>query len=210
MFAGKPIIGIVGGVGSGKSHVAGLFGELGCLVINSDEQVSQVYRLREVQDTLREWWGPSILLPDRQVNRSAIARIVFADPVQLRRLESLLHPRVAELRDQAMAARAQDPATLAYIWDAPLLIEAGLAPRCDAIVFVDAPPEQRLRRVQSTRGWTEAQWLAREKSQLPLDNKRKIAKYMVCNAADADNEVRRQVREVLSCILAEVRRYCTG
>lgn len=210
MFAGKPIIGIIGGVGSGKSHVAGLFGELGCLVINSDEQVSQVYKLREVQDTLREWWGPSILLPDRRVNRSAIARIVFADPVQLRRLESLLHPRVAELRDQAMAARAQDPATLAYIWDAPLLIEAGLAPRCDAIVFVDAPPEQRLRRVQSTRGWTEAQWLAREKSQLPLDNKRKIAKYMVCNAADADNEVRRQVREVLSCILAEVRRYCTG
>ena len=106
-----------------------------------------------------------------------------------------------------MAAHAFDPQVLAYVWDTPLLLEAGLAPQCDAIVFVDAPPAERLRRVQATRGWTDQDWHAREKSQLPLDNKRRIAKYIVQNTADLDDEVRSQVREVLSRILAEVRRY---
>jgi dephospho-CoA kinase len=206
MFANKPIIGIIGGIGSGKSFVANLFGQLGCLVLNSDDQVSVAYQLPEVQATLRSWFGPSIFDSDGKLNRKSLAAIVFRDPAQLRRLEGLLHPLVGQLRDRAMAAHAHDPQVLAYIWDTPLLLEADLARHCDAIVFVDAPPEIRLRRVQSTRHWSEREWLEREKSQLPLDNKRKIAKYIIRNAADADDEVRSQVREVFSRILAEVRR----
>jgi dephospho-CoA kinase len=206
MFDGKPIIGIIGGIGSGKSYVANLFGQLGCLVINSDDQVSLVYQLPEVQTTLRSWWGPSAFLPNGQINRHGIAAIVFNDPGQLRRLEALLHPLVGQLRDQTMAAHVHDVKIAGFIWDTPLLVEAGLARQCDAIVFVATPPEERLRRVQVSRGWTVAQWVAREKSQLPLDNKRRIAKYTICNTAAADEEVRRQVREVLSRILAEVGR----
>lgn len=200
MFEGKPIIGIVGGIGSGKSFVASLFGELGCLVINSDEQVRQAYQREDVRATLRDWWGNAVFNPDGTVNRAAIARRVFADPAERRRLEQLLHPLVDRMRDELMAAAGNNPAVVAFIWDTPLLVEAGLSGRCDALVYVDTPAGIRLERVAKTRGWSEIEWAEREKSQSPLDKKRKMAKYTVRNAAGAD-EVRRQIREVLSRIL---------
>lgn len=206
MFANKPIIGIVGGIGSGKSHVARMFGELGCLVSNADQLVTLAYQREDVKQTLKTWWGGEIFDERGNVNRAAVAGKVFANPEQLRRLEGLLHPLVAQMRDQAMAAAANDPCVLAYVWDIPLLVEVGLAERCDAVVFVDAPDEDRFQRVQRTRGWSREEWTRREKSQLPLDKKRRIANYMVRNAADADDEVRGQVREVLSRILAGVGR----
>jgi len=100
-----------------------------------------------------------------------------------------------------MSAAANDPQVVAYVWDTPLLFEAGLATQCDAVVFVDAPIEQRVRRVRETRGWDEAELLRRQKSQWPLDKKRRISDYVVTNTADADY-ARGQVREVLSRILA--------
>src|SRR5688572_9492270 len=98
MYCGKPIIGLVGGIGSGKSFVARLFGELGCLVVDSDAQVTQAYRDPKVGETIRGWWGDQVLHPDGTVNRSAIAGRVFADPEQKRRLEGLLHPMVHAAR----------------------------------------------------------------------------------------------------------------
>src|SRR6266478_6420926 len=98
MFAGKPIIGIAGGIGSGKSFVAGLLGELGCEVIDSDAQVRAAYGEPEVRQTLREWWGESVIGADGSPDRAGIARRVFGDPLERKRLEGLLHPRVAALR----------------------------------------------------------------------------------------------------------------
>lgn len=200
MFAGKPIIGILGGIGSGKSFVARAFGEYGCLVINSDEQVREAYLREEVRAVLRQWWGAEAFNPDGSVNRSAIARRVFANEQERRRLEQLLHPLVGRMRDELMRAAADDPRVVAYVWDTPLLVEAGLAEQCDDLVFVETPPQQRLERVHQTRGWSESEWAQRENSQTPLDRKREMAKYMVRNTAGAD-EVRVQVRDVLSRIL---------
>ena len=205
MFAGKPIIGIVGGIGSGKSFVSRAFAEEGCLVINSDEQVARAYERDDVKKALVEWWGPGVIDAQGSVVRSAIARRVFADAGDRRRLEALIHPLVAEMRDAAMRSAAGDPAVRAFVWDTPLLIEAGLARHCDAVVFVDASEAVRKRRVMENRGWTEADWAAREKSQMALDKKRELANYIVRNTAGADDEVRSQVREVLSRILADVR-----
>lgn len=206
MFAGKPVIGVIGGVGSGKSHVARMFGQLGCLVIDSDELIASAYQREDVKNTLRAWWGPDVLDRQGQVIRSTVARKVFNHPAERQRLETLLHPVEAEMRQQIMRDRAGDEQVRAYVWDTPLLVEAGLAGRCDAVVFVDAPDEVRFERVQRARGWSRAEWESREKSQLPLDKKRKIANDIVWNTSDADDEVRDQVREVLSRILAEVRR----
>src|SRR5438552_2065527 len=119
MFCGKPIIGITGGIGSGKSFVASLFGELGCLVIDSDAQVSAAYELPEVKESLRQWWGDEVFDGKGAIVRPAIARRVFADPVERRRLEGLLHPIVGRMRDEAMAAAANDPKVRAYVWDIP-------------------------------------------------------------------------------------------
>jgi dephospho-CoA kinase len=207
MYRGKPIIGLVGGIGSGKSFVAKLFGEFGCLVVDSDAQVTQAYRDPAVVETIRGWWGDDVLHPDGTVNRSAIAARVFAEPAEKRRLEGLLHPMVHSARERQMRAGAEDPQVLAYVWDTPLLLEAGLGPQCDAIVFVDAPPRARLARVRSRSRWDEAELLRREKSQMPLDTKRGLSDYVVTNAADAGagpsalTDLREQVRRVLSQIL---------
>jgi dephospho-CoA kinase len=104
-----------------------------------------------------------------------------------------------------MEQRGDDPQVLAFVWDTPLLFETGLNQQCDAVVFVEAAPAVRANRVFSGRGWSEAEWIRREKLQQPLDMKRKISDYVIVNTAEADAakaEVRRQVREILSLILA--------
>jgi dephospho-CoA kinase len=202
LFHGKPIIGITGGIGSGKSMVARMFGDIGCMVIDADEQVRRVYRDPDVIWELRQWWGADVVGPAGELNRKKVADIVFNDPGQKATLEGLLHPRVAELRQKRMLEGLDDPQIQAYIWDTPLLLEAGLRPQCDAVVFVESPFSQRLERVHHSRQWDEVELRRREKSQWPLDKKREISDYIVDNTADADY-VRGQVREVLFRILAK-------
>ena len=196
----KPIIGIAGGIGSGKSFVAGLFGELGCLVISSDEQVRDAYRDPRVLATLRQWWGDEALTPAGEVNKRVVAQRIFASPAERQRLERLLHPMVNEARERVMASGWRDPAVVAFVWDTPLLFETGLHEKCDTVVFIEAPQSVRLARVQATRGWDAGELGRRENSQMPLDTKRKLSEYVVENTADAD-VVRGQVRAVLSRIL---------
>jgi len=206
MFSGKPIIGLVGGIGSGKSYVAEMFADEGCLVIDSDKAVTEAYQRADVREKLRQWWGGAIVLPNGQVNRKEIAGRVFNDEQQRRRLEGLIHPIVAELRDQQMQLAANDASVLAYVWDTPLLLEAGLGRQCDAIIYVDAPEPERIERVRRTRGWDAQELRRREKLQMPLDKKLDMANDIVRNTAGADEEVRNQVRKVLSRILAGIRR----
>jgi len=201
VFAGKPIIGLAGGIGSGKSTVAELLGEMRCLVLSADEHVRDAYRDPAVVARLRQWWGDSIADPSGELDRKAVARIVFENSEEKKRLENLVHPIVAVKRNEAMRAAADDAQVLAYVWDTPLLFEAGLADQCDAIVFVEASPAHRLERVLRTRGWDEAELLRRQKLQWPLDKKAAISDHVLTNTADADY-ARGQVRDVLSLILA--------
>lgn len=222
MFENIPIIGIVGGVGSGKSFVAKLFGELGCLVISSDEQVTQAYTLPEVRRQVAAIWGDDLFDADGVLNRKRLAAKVFTSPEDRRRLEALIHPVVARLRDDVMrSAAASTVRPVAFVWDTPLLFEAGLADRCDAVVFVDASEAVRQHRVQQTRGWEPGELARRENSQTPLDKKRARSHYVITNEAEeagsltapdghatepnpTDHAVglRRQVRSVLNQILA--------
>lgn len=205
MFRGnvrKPIIGIIGGIGSGKSFVAQLFGELGAMVINSDELVHAVYARDDVKSTLREWWGDGVFREDGSVDRRAIAKRVFTDVEQRRELERLVHPLVNRERERLMESAKDDGSVTAYVWDTPLLVETGLHRLCDAVVFVDAPVDVRLARV-SGRGWDEAELVRRENSQMPLDNKRQISDYVISNAADAAS-ARSQVRLVFSRIKPKI------
>lgn len=200
MFDGKPIIGIVGGIGSGKSFVAKIFGELGCLVIDSDALVRLAYGDPAIRAVLRKWWGDEVFNADMSVNRSAIAAKIFATPHMRELLEQLLHPWVDGQRKLLMQKAVGDAQVLAFVWDTPLLMESGLNSQCDAVVFVDAPEEVRLQRVQRSRGWDEGEMERREKSQMPLDKKREISDYVVVNTAEADR-LRGQIREILFQIL---------
>jgi dephospho-CoA kinase len=200
VFAGKPIIGIVGGIGSGKSTVAQMFGDLGCLVIDSDQQIAQLYRDQGVQKQLQNWWGADAIGPDGRPDRSAIARIIFDDPSQRLRLQNLLFPKVARMRRDRMQSAASDPQVRAFVWDTPLLIEAGLVGDCDAVVFVHSEEADRLARLGRARSWKPQELSRREKLQAPLDKKRQISDYVIENTADA-GFARGQVRLVLSRIL---------
>ena len=207
MFAGIPIIGIAGGIGSGKSHVARLFGEVGCAVIDSDGQVHEAYKDPALMQTLRQWWGDEFLNPDGSINRSAVAKKIFGSPAERRRLEALVHPIVARARERKMLQVVESAngwaQPLAFVWDTPLLFEAGLREACDAVVFVDAPPEVRLQRVATARGWDSEELTRRENSQLPLDKKKNLSDDVISNAAEAE-DLRNQVRQVLSRILTRL------
>lgn len=199
----KPIIGLVGGIGSGKSLVARQLASLGCGVIDAD----QLARAALEQDPatrakLVQWWGPKALKPDGQVDRAAVGRIVFDQPLQRRRLEDLLHPLVHAGRRRLRAQFQSDPTIVAIVEDTPLLMEKGLDRECDVIIFVSAPTPQRLQRLALSRGWTAEELARREKTQLPLDIKARRADYVIENSAGED-ECLRHVRRVLSQILQD-------
>lgn len=197
--ADLPVIGLAGGIGSGKSEVARIFESLGCFVIDSDKQARAALDRPEVRDQLIRWWGRAILKDSGEVDRSEIARIVFADARERRRLESLVHPLVrarrAELIADALARRA-----VAAVIDAPLLFEAGVDQECDAVVFVDTPRDLRLKRLRQSRGWSEAELERREQAQMRLDEKRRRSSYIIANTGDRE-VLARQVEQVLADVL---------
>jgi dephospho-CoA kinase len=186
-----PVIGLCGGIGAGKSAVASILADLGCLVIDSDQRARAALDRPDVRDQLVAWWGDGVLAPDGRVDRSRVARIVFSDPRERARLEALVHPIVRQDRAamiaEASAVSGNAPARFrAIVIDAPLLFEAGLDRECDTIIFVDAPADQRLRRVQASRGWSAEELARREAAQWPLERKRAASAHVVNNADGAD------------------------
>ena len=181
---GAPVIGLAGGIGSGKSAVAHCLAELGCTVSNADEVVKRLLGQSDVRDVLVQWWGTGILDAHGNVDRRSVARIAFADDRQRARLEAFLHPLVDERQVQQFTRAAEKGNVQAFVIDAPLLFEAGLDRRCRAVIFVDAPRSARLRRVGETRGWDEAELDRREKSQWPLDTKRQRSDHVIVNSGD--------------------------
>ncbi len=180
--AAPVVLGIAGGIGSGKSKVAGLFGDLGWLVIDFDAEIRKALSTIAVRDTLVDWWGDRVLDDDGNLDRKAVASIVFADESERKRLEGLLHPMVLLTREEAQRM-ARESGAPGIILDAPLLFESGQDEACDAVVFVDAPFETRLTRVREHRGWSEDDLRTREASQLPVEEKRARSRFVVGNPA---------------------------
>lgn len=202
MQRSKPIIGLCGGIGSGKSRVAEEFAKLGCMVVDSDRLNHEVLQTPQVQAALREWWGPQIVRPDGTTDRARIAEIVFRDEEARRRLESLVHPLIGARREAMIRRGLEDPRVRAIILDSPLLFESGLDHLCDRIVFVDADEPARLRRVQAARHWDAAQLRERERRQQPIEHKRSRADYVVDNNGPAE-ALGKQVAEILRQVTSE-------
>lgn len=196
------MIGIVGGIGAGKSTVARLFAAEGCGVIDSDAIAKRALRDAAVREQLVEWWGEGILDERGQVDRKAVAGRVFNDERALKQLESVVHPRVHAERKRLRQRYFDDPKVRAVVEDTPLLYEAGLDGECDLVIFVDVDRETRLQRLGLERGWSTKNLDEREKNQLPLDIKRQRADYVVANDA-GEQEAISHVRRVLSEIFQE-------
>jgi dephospho-CoA kinase len=191
------VVGLIGGVGSGKSTIAMRLAEhLRVRVLNADAAGHQALTHKHVQDQLRRRFGDHIFTPDGEVRRERLAALVFGEDVAQRQarhdLEEIVHPEIrAELKRQLELAQQQGDADVILI-DAALLLEARWNELCDAVVFVDAPYEQRLARVQASRGWTADELQRRELSQMPVADKRAAADFVVNNSGLID-EAERQL-----------------
>jgi len=196
----KPVVGVTGGIGAGKSMVAELFGALGAAVIDADQMAHRQLEEPSVREVLRGWWGDRICRADGGIDRAVVASIVFDAPAELRRLEELVYPRMAEERRRLLAAFDADDAVRAVVLDTPKLYEAGVDKICDAVVFVDADLELRVRRVTAYKGWTRDELARREKTMEALDKKRARADYVVTNQSGTE-DLRVQVERVFEAVL---------
>jgi len=198
------VIGLVGGIGSGKSTVAKAFAELGCAVSDSDKAGAEVLKRAEITKELESWWGDEVLDDSGQIDRKKVARIVFRDREQRDRLEKLVHPLIHADRKALIEKCRSDGGIRAVIVDAPLLYEAGVDSECDAVIFVQTPKRIRAQRVQESRGWDESELDRREKAQMGLEHKRDRADHIVTNGGSLD-DLLAQVTRILDEIEQSLR-----
>jgi dephospho-CoA kinase len=181
----KPrIVGILGGIASGKSLAAAQLVKLGAGLLDADAAGHEVLKRDDVRQAIRVRWGDAVFDAAGHVVRPALARLVFADSpkgrADLEHLEQITHPLIGELL-QARAAEMAVAGVPLIVLDAPVMLKAGWDKLCDKILFIDAPRDQRLARALS-RGWTEAEFAAREARQEPVDEKRRRADFVVDNS----------------------------
>lgn len=174
------LIGLTGGVASGKSTVAKLFKDCGAVVIDADALARQVVQPGKPawRDIIR-LYGKQVVEADRTLNRPALAHIVFRDPRKLRALSRIIHPRVAREQSRLTRDLAKKDPNVMIVYDVPLLFEAGVEKRVDRIIVVVADRETQITRLQRRNHLTRAEALRRIRSQLPLAQKSKRADYLL-------------------------------
>jgi dephospho-CoA kinase len=178
------VIGIVGGIASGKTLVTGQFRQLGAEVVEADRLGHAVLEEPEVRQALVERWGDEVLDGQGRIDRKAVARRVFGSTPraagELAFLERMTHPRIG-LRLCRIVNEWASRNVPVVVLDAPVLFEAGWDEFCDKIVFVETPRTVRQQRARQ-RGWTDDEFAAREAAQESLDEKRKRADWVIDNS----------------------------
>lgn len=180
----KRVVGLVGGIGSGKSLVARLLAEHGGAVIDADRLGHEALAQPAIRDQVVQRWGTAVLAEGGAVDRRKLAAIVFADPGERQVLERLVFPWIERRMREEIARADFDPQTWLVVLDAAILLETGWSQVCDFVVFVNAPRDQRLQRVAAQRGWTAKEVAAREQAQLPVEEKAARADLVVENSGD--------------------------
>jgi dephospho-CoA kinase len=197
----KPIVGILGGIGSGKSTVANQFANLGCAVIEADKIAHDVIEEQGIIDTISAVFGSDVLSSDGIIDRSKLAARVFEDAEQLEKLQTIVHPPVVEICQRLLTQYLSTPSVPAVILDVPLLLESGFDKRCNVLIFVESPPQQRFARAAARKGLTEDQIKKRENFQISLDKKRQIAHYIIKNNSGL-SDLTEQVVQIYSAMMA--------
>lgn len=188
-------IGLLGGIASGKSTVAGLFAELGAVVLDADAAAHEVLAEEQVVEELAAAIGDCVVRPDGKVNRKQLAELVFGEADQAeanrKKLEALVHPRTHEKLLRMRSDAASEGKTV-FVLDVPLLLEAGWQQDCDLLIFLDAPEEVRQARA-AERGWSQEEFSRREAAQLPITDKRAAADEILQSDGSLE-ELRLQVK----------------
>ena len=191
------IIGLTGGIASGKTSVALMLEQLGAAVVDADLLAREVVQPGEqALDQIVAAFGTGVLNGDGSLNRAALAEIVFSDPAARRVLESITHPAIRARADQKLAAlREQGVPAVFYV--APLLIEAGNSARVDEIWVVYLDRESQLARLMARDSLDRDAALRRIASQMPMEEKRKLGRVVIDNSGTRE-ELEAQVRRLWS------------
>ncbi|QVL30356.1 dephospho-CoA kinase [Telmatocola sphagniphila] len=180
----KPVIGIVGGIGAGKSTVSQALVKLGGCLIDADQIGHAALRDAENLQKIIEAFGPKILKEDGSVDRRKLGSIVFKDPLEREKLESIVIPWISDEIRLRMKDFSANPVCQMVILDAAIMLETGWNGVCDKILFVEASLSTREKRVKA-RGWSAEDLRDRESSQLPLEVKKARADAVLANDPDS-------------------------
>jgi len=195
----KPIIGILGGLASGKSAVAAEFAKLGCGVIDADKIAHELLDEPSVKKEVIDSFGQTILDHTGKINRKKIADIVFVSGDKISALNRILHPLVLTRAEQLIKQYNGQQQVRAIVLDMPLLVEVDWDKRCDRLIFVDCKPQIRLKRAKKMGLFDENQLKIRENFQISLDKKASIADNIIDNNSGF-SALARQVADIFSYI----------
>jgi dephospho-CoA kinase len=190
------VIGLIGGMGSGKSEVAAAFARLGAVVVSCDRAGHEALLQPAIKEQVVRRWGRDLLDEKGNVERKKLAAIVFQDATERKALEAIVFPWIERsLREQIEAAKCE-PGVPVIILDAAILLEAGWNKECDKLVYVEAPRPMRMRRLAEARGWSEKEVHDREQAQSPLTEKRNRADAVLENSGTLE-ELEHQLGDLL-------------
>jgi dephospho-CoA kinase len=192
----KPsVVGITGGIASGKSTVSRMFQQLGAVVVDADVLARKVVQPGRVahRDIVRTF-GKQVLAPDGTINRKLLGKMVFSDPAKLQTLNRIVHPRLAAQARREFAKLGRAGERLVF-YDAALLVEKGWHRKLDSLVVVSVPESVQLQRVMRRDGLNEEAARARIRSQLPLSAKLAAADHVIDNSGSLD-QTRQQVQRL--------------
>ena len=191
------LVGLTGGIASGKSTVGGLLREAGMAVIDADRVGHELLAngAGAVGRELAAEFGPGVLSSDGSIDRSSLAALVFGDPVRLAVLERTLHPAIeAEVQRKVGELLTEHPTV---VLEVPLLFEAGWEEKVDLIVVVDCAPEAQIERFMERSGATREDALARLRNQMGREERLARADLVIDNSGGLA-ELRPQVKALIS------------
>ncbi|HXD89138.1 MAG TPA: dephospho-CoA kinase [Urbifossiella sp.] len=197
----KPVIGLIGAIGAGKSTVAAALAERGGRIVDADRLGHAALERPEIRRKVLDRWGTrgNLLKPDGRLDRRAMAGIVFADPADRTALEAIVFPDIAREALQEIERAQADPAVKFIVVDAAVMLEAGWDHVCDRLVYVDAPREVRLARLAARSGWTDCDLAAREAAQWPAEKKLLRANGVIMNDGS-----RKELLNRVDCMLKQL------
>jgi len=177
----KPIIGILGGLGSGKSTVAAEFGKLGCAIIDADKIAHELLDEPSLRERVVTSFGQVILDSAGKIDHGKLADIAFADAEKLSALNKIIHPPVLQRAEELIKQYNGQNQVKAIVLDMPLLVEVGWSKRCNKLIFVDCEPQLRVERAKKIGVLDENQHKIRENFQISLDKKVALADNIIDN-----------------------------
>lgn len=185
------IIGLTGGIASGKSTVSKTLKELGAFIIDADETAHSIQEPHKpAWEDIVESFGKGILNPDMTINREKVGEIVFSDPDKLTVLNKITHPRIMEsLKDQFREIKAANPEAIAVL-EVPLLYETFMERMCDEVWVVWVDRDTQIQRLMDRNNYSREEAILRIESQMSLDEKARRADVVIDNRGSIEETIR--------------------